>query len=293
MNTSQVKPKTVKRQLININTSNYVSGNKYSYKFPTPVKFQNCSVSLYQFNMYNSTYNISAALGNNTYSINWLGTTYSFTISDGYYDISQLNSAFQYNMLSNNLYVTNSTTSTYVYFFDVQTNSIQYKTQLDIYYIPTSSEATTLGYTLPSGATWAFPTTATYPQITLCSGLCTLLGITNQSNNQFPTSTNASSLTNLSFLSNTYPVLSPVFAYVITCNLINSDFCVVPTILHQVPLNVSYGNLITLTNIPAGNLTVRDSVYTSIDITILDQNYNTLYFQDPELILSLLIEMQE
>lgn len=75
MNTSQVKPKTVKRQLININTSNYVSGNKYSYKFPTPVKFQNCSVSLYQFNMYNSTYNISAALGNNTYSINWLGTT--------------------------------------------------------------------------------------------------------------------------------------------------------------------------------------------------------------------------
>jgi len=188
MNTStSLTPSRKTRQLLNINTSNYVSGNRYSYKFPSPIKLTNCSVSLYQFNMYNSTYNISSTLGNNTYSINWLGTTYNFTISDGCYDLNQLNSSFQFDMLSNNLYVISSSNSQYVYFFDVQTNSIQYKCQLDIFYIPTSSQASTLGYSLPSGASWTFPSNPIYPEVTLCSGLCTILGITNQSNNQFPT----------------------------------------------------------------------------------------------------------
>ncbi len=283
---------TVKsRQLLNINTSHYVGGNKYSYKFPTPVKFSNCSLSLYQFSIYNSTYNISTALGNNTWSINWLGTNYNFTIADGYYDISQLNTAFQFDMVANKLYVESSSNSQYTYFFDVQVNSIQYKSQLDIFYIPTAAQASTLGYSLPSGASWSFPSTDTYPQITLCSGLCSILGITNQSNNQFPTSTNASSQSNLAFLSNTYPVLSPTFAYVITCNLLDSNFSVVPNILHQVPLNVSYGNLITLTNIPQGDLTVRDSVYNSVEISLLNQNYIPLQFSDPELVLSLILTM--
>ena len=287
--------KRQKRQLININTSNYVSGsgNRYIYSFPSPQKFTNCGVSLYQFNIYNSSYNISQALGNNTWSINWLGTNYNFVITDGYYDISQLNSAFQYSMRAQNLYVNSSANSQYTYFFDVQVNSIQYKSQLDIFYIPTSSEANTFGYTLPSGASWAFPTVETYPQITLCSGLCTILGITNQTNNQFPTDTNASSKTNLSFVSNVYPILSPVFAYVITCNLINSNFNVVPNILFQVPLNASYGNLISLTNIPMGDLTVRDSVYNAIEITLLDQNYSSLQYFDKELILSLLVTSDE
>lgn len=294
-NTNSLQPKRQKRQLININTSNYVSGsgNKYSYKFPSPIKFSNCGVSLYQFNIYNSSYNISSALGNNTWSMNWLGTNYNFTIADGYYDISQLNSAFQFSMVENNLYLLNSSSSQYIYFFDIQVNSIQYKTQLDIYYIPTSTEASTLGYSLPSSASWTFPSIETYPQITLCSGLCSILGITNQTNNIFPSSTDASSKINLSFLSNTYPILSPVFAYTITCNLINSDFNVVPNILHQVPLNNSYGNLITLTNIPMADLTVRDSVYNSIEITLLDQNYLPLQYFDKEMVLSLLVTSEE
>jgi len=281
----------VNRQQIIINTSNYVGTNKYSYKFPSPVNFKNAKLSLYQINIYNSTYNISSTLGNNTFTINWLGTNYNYTTPNGYCSISQLNSYFQYAMLQNNLYVTNSAGSAFTYFFDIQTNSIQYATQMDIYYIPTSSQATTLGYIKPTGASWSFPASQTYPQVTLCSGLCSLLGITNQANNRFPSSTTVTiANTNVSFLSSTYPVVSPVFCYVLLCNLIDSQYNNVPTVLHQIPLNASYGNLITLTNIPNGQLTIRDGVYTSCDITLLDQNYNTLQFVDPEIVLSLLIE---
>ena len=82
-------------------------------------------------------------------------------------------------------------------------------------------------------------------------------------------------------------------SFTITCNLINSDFNVVPNILHQVPLNNSYGNLITLTNIPMADLTVRDSVYNSIEITLLDQDYLPLQYFDKEMVLSLLLTSEE
>ena len=42
-----------------------------------------------------------------------------------------------------------------------------------------------------------------------------------------------------------------------------------------------------------GDLTVRDSVYNAIEITLLDQNYSSLQYFDKELILSLLVTSDE
>ena len=65
-------------------------------------------------------------------------------------------------------------------FFEMVLNSVQYSTQLNSYYLPTSSDATTLGYTKPSAATWSFPATNQTPQITFNSTFGNLIGFNAQ-----------------------------------------------------------------------------------------------------------------
>lgn len=280
----QEKPKT--RSLITINTSNHVANtNRYIFRFPQSVNFKNAHLSVNQISMYNSTYNISTDLGNNTFSIYWLGTKYSYTIPDGYYDIPSLTAFIQYCMTGDKLYVTSNSGKDITYFIELSTNTIQYKIQLDILYIPTSTQATTLGYSKPTGATWNYPVSSQTPQFEISSGLQTILGLKQAT--IFPTVVQT---TTQSFLSSTYPVLSPVFCYIVCCNLISSGFNNVPTILYQLPLTASYGNLVSVTNQSESRLNIRDGIYNEIQITLLDQNYNTLKVNDPEIILNLVIE---
>ena len=87
------------REQILINSVNYVTPNRYVYKFPRPVRFnKNSKVSLYSFSMYNSTYNISSALNNYTFSVIWINNiTYNFIIPDGYYSYTDLDNFLSYN----------------------------------------------------------------------------------------------------------------------------------------------------------------------------------------------------
>ena len=172
------KPKTVHRDMIIINTSNYQGSNRYQYKFPNPIKFKNARLSVHQVSIYNSTFNISAALGNNTYQITWInGTTYSFVLDDGYYSASDLNDAIQLQMATQKLYCISGTGSNqqYVFFISIQTNPVQYKIQMDVSYVPSATNATSFGYTIPTGASWSFPTNNKTPILILSSGLQTML----------------------------------------------------------------------------------------------------------------------
>lgn len=283
---------------ININTTHYVAGtNRFRYQFPNPLDLtkNNPTMAISHYAVYNSTYNISSALGNNKYSITWIdGTTKEFTIDDGYYSFSDLNLNFQYNMASQKWYLQNSTTSSQVqYFIACQANTIQYKSEIDIFYVPTTLPT---GFQIPSGATWTLPTQAKYPKLTLSSGLQSIFGMTAQS--QFPVSqtiqtTSSGVPKNLAFLSNTYPVLSPVFCYVLGCNLINNSVNANPTIFAQIPLTSGYGNLVTQMFSVSKMLSVNEGKYQYIDIMVYDQNLTPLVLTDPEMSLSLLIEFDD
>lgn len=289
--TTTPKPKTINRDMIIINTSHYAGGNRYQYKFPNPISFKKARVSVHQVSLYNSTYNISSSLGNNTYSVIWInGTTYNFVLDDGYYSASDLNDAIQLQMATRGLYCISGTGSNqlYVFFVSIQTNPVQYKMQLDVSYVPTSSQANSLGYSLPSGVNWSFPNTPKTPQLVLSSGLQTLLGFNKQTT--FPTTPQT---TNQTFLSTTYPIISPVFCYIFTTNLLNSRYNAVPTVLYQLPLTASYGSLITVTNQAEQKLSIRDGTYSFVEIQLWDQFYNLLDLQDPELVLALIIETDE
>lgn len=139
-----------------INTSNYQGNSTYKYNFRTELKTpQEAShVAVVSCGIYNNTFNITAGYGNNSITINWLGTNYTITSPNGYYSASDLNSYIQAYCYANNLYMTYASTGQIVYFIEITLNAVRYALSLNLYYIPTSANASTLGYSIPSGASW-------------------------------------------------------------------------------------------------------------------------------------------
>lgn len=266
-----------------INTSHFDGRNSYIYKFPTSVSFKNAKVSVGSVSIYNSTYNISPEFENNVLSLIWLGTTFNITIPSGYYSFDSLNLYIRQQCLINNLYLIMSN-GDFVYFIQVSPNKVTYKVEIDLFTIPTSAQATTLGYTQPVGASWSYPVSATTPQIQLNDGLKKLFGFKTQI--LFPLTPQT---TNQTFICDGNPLLSPVFCYVFACNLINTPLSQMPTIMHQMPITAEFGGLITSQQ-PSEFIDIADQSTSEIRITMLDQNLNSLRMNDPELSLVLNIK---
>ena len=168
-------------KLLCITNTSYVanSTNTFIYNLPSSARFTNKSrCGLVSLSVYNSTFNITQSRGNNTVTFIWNASTpvsYTWTIADGYYSASDLNSWLQSQMYSNNFYTTSNNGTNVIYFYEIVQNSVRYSIRLNSYYIPTSANATTLGYSQPSGATWAYPASNKTPQLTFGQPLAVLL----------------------------------------------------------------------------------------------------------------------
>jgi hypothetical protein len=168
-----------------------------------------------------------------------------------------------------------------IYFVELATNSVRYAVSLNLYYIPTTVNATTLGYTIPTGATWTAPVTNQTPTITFGSGFGSLIGL---SANTYPTTVQT---TNQQFISTTTPIISPVNAYVICMSILNNPYSNPNNIFYTLPINNSFGGLVTGT--PA-NLVWNDiysGQYSDFSITFFDQNMNILTLNDYEIVVQL------
>lgn len=272
------------RDVISMNTTHYQGANMYKIRFPQAVSFKGAKLSLYSFSMYNSTYNISQSIySNSKITFTWFdGSIYNWFIPDGYYSVSDLNIWLQSQFVTNNLYFTNITGSTFYYCAVFQTNSTQYKNEIDIYYVPNS---TTSGYLKPSSATWNFPATNTMVQLTINPNLLSYFGMSSRL-----TFGNEIVVKNYQYLSDTFPVISPVFSYYLTANIICSSFNQVAGVFSQFPINVAFGQLIQVNTVMDSRLDIKDGLYNELIIQLWDQNFNPLKFQDPELTLFLIVE---
>lgn len=274
------------RDIIAINTTHYQGSNRYTLKLPHAIKLENAKLSLYSFSMYNSTYNISQDLGNNLITFQWFdGTIYNWTIPDGYYSVDDANSWLIGKFIENNLYVENSTKTQNTYFVRFQTNSVLYKNQIDVFYVPSQTEATTLGYLRPSGATWNFPNQRQMVQLTINDNLKKYFGM--KTRTLFG---NETIVTNYSYLSEIAPVISPVFSIYLSCNLVVSSYNNVANVFAQFPINVSYGSLIQYNSVQDARIDIRSGIYNEISVQLWDQNYKPLQFSDTEFTLFLIIE---
>ena len=275
-------------KLIVINSSNYVenSTNTYIYKLPQSMKFTKKSkIGVASLSMYNSTYNISASRGNNTLTLTWPSATpvtLSITFDDGYYSSEQMNYFLQSKMYENKMYVNSG--SNILYFFEIVQNAVRYGIQLNSFYLPTSAQATTLGYTQPSGATWVYPATAKTPQLTFGDSFGNLIGFTGQT---WPSTVQT---TNQSIVSTKTPNISPVDSYILTCNLINSKYSIPSNVLFSLPLSGSIGTLLVHNTPEIVYSDIAPNIYSNIVIQFYDQLFNKLDIKDKELVLTIAID---
>ena len=276
------------KELIIIKLSDYQNdGSTFIYNFNRMVQFNKGSTVMIQScSLYNSTFNITNNYGNNIFYINWLGTNLQVVIPDGYYSYDEINALIEYYLIQNDWYwIINNVA---VYPIQIAQNDPRYKAQINITNIPSASQATSLGASLPSGATWSFPSTSESPQITINSGLGKIFGFTQ--NLAFPPNPTTQS-TPYSYISDTTPILSPVYAYVISCNLLNTSLS--PThnnILGQIPITASFGSLIQYNTYTPSKINIHPSKYSQVIIKFLDQNLNPLILNDPEITLILEID---
>jgi hypothetical protein len=275
------------RDIISINSTHYVGNNLYRLKLPKAVEFKKGDkLSLYSFSMYNSFYNISASQYQNTnITFTWFdGTVYNWNIESGYYSVPDLNLWLQQQFILNKLYCVNSNNSQNIYFVQFQTNSVLYKTQIDVYFMPSSANATLYGYQKPEGATWNFPSVNTMVRITINDNLKTYFG-TSQT-----TFGNISPAQNMNYLSDVCPSISRVFSIYLGCNLITSDYNQIGKLFSQFPISASYGNLIKIESPIDALISIKEGIYSEITITLWDQNNSPLVFTDSEMTLFLIIE---
>jgi hypothetical protein len=270
-----------------LNSSNYDSTTGLlTYNFPFRQQFKGKGIGIQNLCMYNSTPNITPAYGNNTitlvYPFSTGNVTYNFTIPTGYYSMSDLNYFLQSQMIANNLYMINGS-GQYVYFVEIVANSTQYAGQMNFYPLPTSAQATTLGYTLPVGQ--SLYGLGNVPQLTITSAFGNLIGLN--------AGTYGSGTANIQYVSTKCPIISPVNAYVLTCNLVNNVGLSNPSnVLGIVPINAQYGGLITLNVNSICYQHVANNSYANIQIGFLDQNLNKITPYDADVIISLsLIDM--
>jgi len=272
-----------------LNSSNYVagSGNKYTYVLPSSTKFdEKAKIGVASIAVYNSTFNVTSARGNNTISLVWNAATpqtYTFTIPDGYYSLNDLNYFIQQQCILNNLYVTNSSSQN-VYFVEIVANNSRYAAQINTYFLPTAATATSLGYTKPSGASWSYPATAACPQITITAAFGLLIGFGAGS---YPSTATVS--TNQNFVSTSTPNINPIDSYILTCSLLNSPYSIPSDVFFSLPLNGGLGSLITVNPSQIVFNSIAPNYYKEITIRLFDQLFNPLPLQDKELVLTLAI----
>lgn len=277
-------------EIITINSTHFKQGNVYEYDLQTGHHFpEGSTVNLHSLFLYNSTYNISSELGNNTMSIEWMdGSVLNLVIPDGYYSVDDLNEYLKNEMFNADMYGTRSNGQELLTYIRFVTNPIQYKNQILIYYVPTSSEASSLSISKPSTASWNFPATRKLPKLTINPNLRKYFGMSTRT--IFGNETDQTR--NYDYLSDVTPTISDTFAIVVACNLVSNSYNSVNEVIGQIPINKSFGSLLEYINTSGnGKLNIATRNVSKIIVRLFNQNLQALEFKDKDFLCSLLIEI--
>lgn len=274
-----------------LNASNKMSNttNRYLYRFPSAVKFkEGDTIALQSISLYNSFFNIEQSRNNNRFSIIWnanTSVTHNFIIPDGFYDVQSINAYIQQQCLLNKLYMVDADGKNW-FFIELETHPSTYGVQLRLYPLPTQAEATSFGLVIPSGATWSLTTKKT-PQLTISQeAFGSLIGFTTGT---YPVNV---ATTDISFLNTITPQISPVNSILLGINLINSSFSIPSSLFYALPINASFGSMITNQNSNPIHNQISSGTYQNVIIEFYDQYFNPLKMNDPELTLLLNISVK-
>ena len=215
------------------------------------------------------------------------------TFPDGFYSTTDINNYIQLQCLNNGLYLSNGGQN--YFFISLSTNVNYYTNQFVFSLVPTTvASGPYSGYTLPATGYWStvpgngLPTVTSTPYVTFpaTSSIGSVLGFTA---GIYPT---APYTTNQSSQSNTTPNGSTVNGIIVRCNLLDNNITMPSDILDCVPINAQFGSNITYSPSFPKWIKIKDGIYNSMIISLTDQNFNTIYARDPNLILTLMIRQR-
>lgn len=270
--------------------ANVVSGSnnsQYTYSFPSGVvEFTNHQVAVSSLSVYYSWPNITSSssggeYNNNSFTYTWIdGTTVTVTMPDGYYKIADINAYLQSQMVKNNHYLVDSSQN-YVYAIEFLHNTTYYGVQLNCFAVCSATQATTLGYSLPTTATWSLPSTPKTPQVSISASnhFCNTIGFLPGT---YPSTVQTTTYSLLSNSGNP-PLIVPVSAVLVTCSLVDNPYSTSSDLLYAFcPNSVQYSNAIVLDIPECTWIDVAPGTYSSFTLSFLDQDRNPLPIQDPQ-----------
>jgi hypothetical protein len=256
-------------------------------------------VALASLQMYYSTFNITAANRNNSFSYVWVnGTTYTVTVPDGFYDITALNNYLRFTMVQNTHYLT-TTSGNFVYLLSLGINPSRYAVQLNCFRI-SSAIATANSWSLPAGATWVLPTNIIVPELVVPSAATSNFGlIIGFAAGTYPNAVIAgvppgqtqtpAFTTDQEFLSTFTPQVTPVSSFILTCSLINNNYAVPNNLIYSFSPQGTIGEQFTVAPNQYVFIDVLPGQYSRFQVSFIDQNLRPVAIQDPNMIIQLVI----
>jgi hypothetical protein len=255
-----------------LNSTNVVkngNNNKLVYTFPQAKSFKDNSIVLDGLAVFYSWFNISSKYGNHHLQYTWFNsagtgyTTFNIVIPDGFYDARAQ-----------------------TFFLEILENGTFYSIQMNSYAI-NQAYLTSQNWVIPSGATWTVGATILQPQFVINSNA--FRDIVGFASGSYPPINSPATGVTYSSLSSVCPQVSPVNSLIVRCNLVSSNYSIPTDVLTSCHINGNWGEIISFNPSNANPIKIRDGIYSSIEITICDQNYNDIAIIDPSMVIRLLI----
>ena len=226
-------------------------------------------VALKSMSLFYSWPNVSAMLGNNSFSYTWGGTSYPVVMADGMWQFADIMDYLQQVMVANGHYLKDQN-GLNVYFINFRVNPVLYCLSLTVTPVPSSLPA---GWTNPAG----LPLTGLTPQLTFPQSMSTLTG--------FPAASYPAAPQGTVYQTNSgIPQISGVTSLNVVSKIVNSSgLSLYPDTLTSftVPSDQRAGSLIQLQPSNLDWAPVRQDTFTEIEVSIVDQLYRPVQIRDP------------
>ena len=211
-------------------------------------------------------------------------------LSDGFYTVNDIQKLIEQKLIENNYYLINASVD-YVFYLALTYNVSAYKIQLICTLPPIAGSGAS---SLPAGWTnpgWPLPTTTSrVMQLVVfnssVSNFYKLIGFT--PGFSYPSSSNL--LFNFDKLSDFTPVGSNINSIIVRCNLVSNQCAFPSDILDSFGINTSFGSNIIYSPPFDKACSIKSGVYTSLTISLQDQDFNDITILDPNTIITLLIK---
>lgn len=271
---------------LNNGVDSSTKNNEILYKLPTPLRLINHELCLNNMILYYSWYNVTQRYQNSQISYTFSGQTRNLLIPDGNYSISQLSDYIQFAMIGFGDYMIDGNGNN-VFFLSIVENLVYYTVTLTLTPVPSTLPA---GYPTAQPSGFVYSSTNSTPQLIIpavsnpATSMSKLLGL---NPGAYPSVVQS---TEYQINSQFTPVISPVSAVNVSCNLImNSLYNISSKTIFSFSPTVSFGNQIVIQPSQLIFLQCAGGSYSEISVQLTDQNGNDLLNLDSELLVNLFI----